>query len=150
MTPLSPDFDQSEFEKDAPLPEECVASYTSLCTLILQPIREYFAVSMNITSGYRPPDVNQEEHGVKNSEHVATADYCAADWEMPSIGKDLRAVFDWIRNQSSKSLPFHQVILEHGTPGDIIHISWNKDAAGRQALEGATFNKSPYKAWSVA
>jgi hypothetical protein len=149
MTLLSADFDQKEFEKDSPLPAECVESYTNLCKLILQPIRDHLAVSMVVTSGYRPAYINKIDHGVKNSEHVATADYCAADWEVPALGKDLRAVFDWIRNQPSEALPFHQVILEHGNFGDIIHISWNKTTTARQALEGSTFNASPYKAWSV-
>lgn len=150
MSLLSEHFEQSEFEKDAPLPEDCVESYTQLCTLVLEPIWAQFNTSMDITSGYRPPDVNQENHGAKNSEHMATKDWAAADWTMPESGMSLRSVFDWIRTQPSINLPFHQVILEHGTSEDILHISWNRNATARQALEGATFNQSPYVAWSVA
>jgi hypothetical protein len=43
------------------------------------------------------------------------------------------------------------VIFEHGGMASIIHISYNLDKLGtRQALEGATYNASPYSSWEVA
>jgi len=145
MIQLSPNFAREEFEKDGPMPDECVPAYTILCTDILEKIRAQFNNSpVVITSGYRSQAVNAAVHGVQNSEHIATAEWCAADFFI--TGESSRAAFDWIR---MSDLPFHQVILEHGSDITIIHISWNETAPGKQALEGATYNESPYVAWPV-
>lgn len=95
-----------------------------------------------LTSGYRDAQANLEAHGQPNSEHVATADCCAADF-YPADGKT-RALFDWMRQSSS--LPFHQLILEHGANGSsVIHVSWNRTKPGvRSVLEGTTHNSQPY------
>lgn len=155
MTPLSDHFEQDEFEKDAPVPADCVPILQFLCQMVLEPIRAFVARPMEITSGYRPPDANKAAHGVPNSEHVYTPDHAAADFsfavaKLPAL--TIRACFDWIRN--NPALPFDQVILEHGSSGSsIIHISCSKErlAAGvRSALEGATHNASPYTKWEVA
>lgn len=150
-------FDQSEFEKDAAIPADCVPILQFLCQMVLEPIRAFVARPMEITSGYRPPDANKAAHGVPHSEHVYTPDHAAADFTFSTSFAQLplmsiRTCFDWIRNNDS--LPFDQVILEHGASGSsIIHISCSKErlAAGfRSALEGATHNASPYTKWDVA
>lgn len=103
---------------------------------------------MDVTSGYRPPYANVAAHGSAKSEHMATPDWAATDFKIVSMERDMRPVFDYIRNSQIK---FHQVILEHGNNGtDIVHISINKTALGRQALEGHENNATPYKAWPVA
>lgn len=150
---FSDHFESSEFEKDGPIPAECVDIAKEFCTLVLEPIRGFAGGPVGVTSGYRPPDANAEAHGVKNSEHIWTPRYCAADLSFnTNFGTMLsvRAVFDLIRQSSS--IPFHQVILEHGANGSsIIHVSYNLDKIGvRQALEGATHNASPYTSWEVA
>lgn len=148
MSLLSEHFEQSEFEKDSPLPPECVPVYTFICQNLLEPIRAQFDEPMDVTSGYRPPYANVVAHGASRSEHVATANWGAVDFVFASMKADMRRVFDYIRNSQ---LQFHQVILEHGANGtDIIHISYNKLSTGRQALEGAEFNRTPYTAWPVA
>ncbi|HXM32286.1 MAG TPA: D-Ala-D-Ala carboxypeptidase family metallohydrolase [Chthoniobacterales bacterium] len=150
---LSENFTRKEFELEGPMPEECVAAFAFLAENILEPIRAHFGEAMEITSGYRTPEGNADAHGNAHSEHVATADYCAADWKIASFEPDMRPVFDWIR--LSSGLPFHIVTLEHGAPEsgelrEIIHISWNRDAAAREAKEGATHNASGYIDWAVA
>jgi hypothetical protein len=150
---LSEHFDSSEFEMDAAIPSECVDVAKQFCTLVLEPIRAFIDEPMEITSGYRPPGANAATHGALHSEHIWTARHCAADFTFnTSTGKilSIRALFNIVRESSS--IPFHQLILEHGANGtSIIHVSYNLDKIGvRQALEGATHNASPYTSWEVA
>ena len=146
---LSDHFSQAEFEMDAPLPPECVYPYTRLCELLLEPIRIHFNAPVMVTSGYRTNASNDAAHGVAHSQHVATGQYCAADWYIDGMQKDMRIAFDLIRQ--SPGLIFDQLILEHGENGDVIHSSWSRAYNRREALEGATANQSAYTPWpSVA
>lgn len=140
---LSANFDQSEFELEAPLPAECVSSYTMLCSNILEPIRAHVNQPLIITSGYRSPEGNASAHGVSNSQHIATKTYCAADFKIMAM-HDLRGLFDWIRLKSG--LAVDQLILEHQSDGgpDVIHVSWVINLPRLQALEGSTANQSSY------
>jgi len=140
---LSPNFHREEFERDGPMPDEALASYTALCGTLLEPIRERFGPIL-ITSGYRSASANRMAGGVPDSQHVATADHCAADWWIAKV--TIRDVFDWIRLESS--LVWDQLILEHGDTGDIIHLSWSKTPR-REALEGLTGNRSGYERCAV-
>lgn len=142
MIQLSAHFCLEEFQKDEPIPAVCVPSFAVLCNSILEPARAYQGCALLLTSGYRDAQANLEAHGQPNSEHVGTSDYCAADF-YPADGKT-RALFDWMRQDSS--LPFHQLILEHGANGSsVIHVSWNRQKVGvRSVLEGATHNSEPY------
>ena len=148
---LTEHFALHEFERDgAAVPEECVPVFRALCEKLLEPLRVHFGEAIVITSGYRSPDTNAAAHGVKNSQHVATAVYCAADWNIPSREADLRAVFDLIRNSSA--LEFDQLILEHDprTGTDVIHSSWSRAFNRRIALAGETANAAAYKSWPAA
>jgi hypothetical protein len=141
---LSPDFSREEFEHDGPMPDEVVPSYQHLCEDILEPIRQHVTQSIHILSGYRSPNANRIAGGVGDSQHVATVNYCAADWWVPTLLT--RPIFDWIR--LSSALPFDQLILEHGVHNDIIHTSWSTTPR-RMALEGATANRTGYQTWPV-
>lgn len=141
---LSDHFARLEFEKDGAMPDGCVLSYQHLCAEILEPIRTHVGEPLRILSGYRSPEANKAAGGVADSQHVATANFCAADWWVPSV--DMTGVFNWIRLESK--LQFDQVILEHGKTSDIIHTSWAIKPR-RMALEGATANRTGYKAWEV-
>ena len=141
---LSPDFSREEFEHDGPMPDEVVESYRRLCVDILEPIRSHAGQPIRILSGYRSAAINQVAGGVSDSQHVATSAYCAADWWIPTL--DMRSVFDWIRTKSG--LVWDQLILEHGVHNDIIHTSWSTTPR-RQALEGATANRTGYQNWPV-
>ena len=140
---LSDHFARGEFELDGPMPDAIVGIYRTLCVEILEPIRAHAGSPIEITSGYRSPQANAAAHGVSTSQHVATPNYCAADFAV--AGADMRALFDWIR--SASGLPFDQVILEHGAAIDVIHISYSRAYARREALEGATQNRTAYTRW---
>ena len=142
---LTPSFAQAEFELDGPMPDACVDTYRQLCEKLLEPLRMHYGEMVVITSGYRPPEANDDAHGVKHSQHIATATYCAADFYLPSYHGNMRPVFDLVR--SSSGLEFDQLILEHGGIGDIIHVSWSRAYNRREALEGATANQSAYQTW---
>jgi hypothetical protein len=142
---LTPHFALEEFQKGDPIPPECVPMFTMLCEQILEPLRHYFSEALVIiTSGYRSPEENAAAHGQPNSEHVATATKCAADFYIE--GWTSREVFDWMRN--NPSLPFHQLIYETDARGGaIVHVSINIElpAGTRSVLTGATHNLEPYQ-----
>lgn len=141
---LSPHFERSEFERDGCLipDEEVLAAYQTLCSQLLEPLRLAFPEPFLVTSGYRSAEANTRIGGAPGSQHVATGSQAAADFYLESYRSNMQPVFDFIR---MSQLPFDQAILEHGKNGDVVHISWSKKAR-REALEGATFNKSPYQA----
>jgi zinc D-Ala-D-Ala carboxypeptidase len=141
---LSDHFAKLEFEHDGEMPDNCVLSYRHLCEEVLEPIRSHVGQPIRILSGYRTPAANAAAGGVPDSQHVATSTTCAADWWVPTL--DMRGIFDWIRLESG--LVWDQLILEHGINNAIIHSSWSTTPR-RQALEGATANRSGYQSWDV-
>lgn len=141
MVQLSAHFTlkQLEVEGDA-APAVCIPTLAILCVEILEPVLEHVGAPLYFTSGYRSPRENVKDHGQANSEHVATADYCACDF----FCNDVEKVFDWMRNNDS--LPYHQLIKEKGKVGYVIHVSWNRLKPGvRSVLVGATNNSQPYQ-----
>lgn len=147
---LTPHFASEEFDIDGSMPDECVPAYQALCEQLLEPVRTQFGQEIVITSGYRSPEVNASVHGMPHSQHMATGIYCAADWKIPSMARDMRPVFDWIRE--TPEVAFDQLVLEHDpeTGTDVIHSSWSRALNRREALEGETQNQSAYKAWPSA
>jgi hypothetical protein len=122
------------------IPAACVPTFTVMCTQILEPIRAYVQSAIYITSGYRSLQTNEAVHGQPNSEHMATADFCAVDFFCPKV----QEVFAWLT--LNPTLPYHQLILEKGRLGYVIHISINKLKPGvRSVLTGATENSQPYQ-----
>ena len=151
MVRLSQYFVLEEFQHNDEIPAECVPAFVTLCQEILDPVRVYFADPLKITSGYRSPAANAAAHGIPNSEHMATKDWCAADFYVDTnrFPFDMRAVFDWMRNNAR--LPFHQLILEHGAASSVIHVSWNRLKPGLRSIkEGSTHNATPYIDWPGA
>jgi hypothetical protein len=140
---LSPNFSREEFEQHGPMPEAAVPSYRMLCTELLEPINAKFGPVM-VTNGYRDEAANKLAGGVPTSQHIATAEKCAADWYILAFvtpKTTMRDVFDWIRLESS--LVWDQLILEHGERTDIVHLSWSRTPR-RMALEGLTANRGQY------
>lgn len=127
------------------MPDGVVPAYQQLCRNILEPIRLYYATPLRILSGYRSPGDNRAAGGVGDSQHMATAKFCAADWWVPTLG--MRDIFDWVRLESG--LVWDQLILEHGQHNDIVHTSWSTTPR-RMALEGATANRTGYISWEVS
>ena len=117
---LSRDFILSEFtDTDTGLPNEPgqgeIRNLKLLAQKVLQPARNKFGV-INVTSGFRSPEVNSAVGGSATSDHVHGR---AADIQC----EDMASVFNYIR----KYLPFKQLIWEFGTdvqPG-WIHVSYD-------------------------
>ena len=117
---LSKDFILSEFtDTDTGLPnvpgQEEIRNLKLLVQKVLQPARNKFGV-INVTSGFRSPEVNSAVGGSATSDHLFGR---AADIQC----EDMATVFNYIR----KYLPFKQLIWEFGTdvqPG-WIHVSYD-------------------------
>ena len=117
---LSKDFILSEFtDTDTGLTnvpgQEEIRNLKLLAQKVLQPARDKFGV-INVTSGFRSPEVNSAVGGSATSDHVHGR---AADIQC----EDMATVFNYIR----KYLPFKQLIWEFGTdvqPG-WIHVSYD-------------------------
>jgi hypothetical protein len=117
---LSRDFILSEFtDTDTGLPnvpgEGEIRNLKLLAQKVLQPARDKFGV-INVTSGFRSPEVNSSVKGSATSDHLYGR---AADIQC----EDMASVFNYIR----KYLPFKQLIWEFGTdvqPG-WIHVSYD-------------------------
>jgi hypothetical protein len=87
-----------------------------LCENVLQPLRDKYGKSINITSGYRSPKLNKAIGGSSTSQHCFGQ---AADIQVDK--KDYLRVWEIL-----KTLPFDQIIFEFGTESapDWIHVSF--------------------------
>lgn len=137
MIQLSEHFSLPEFGMD--IPAVAVPTFQVMCTQILEPVRQYVESALYITSGYRNVAENTADHGQPNSEHMATADFCAVDFFCPKV----QEVFAWLTQ--NPVLPYHQLILEKGKLGYVIHVSYNRLKPGvRSVLSGSTHNSQKY------
>ena len=94
----------------------------SLCTHVLQPVREYFGRVVTVSSGYRSPELCIAIGSKTTSQHAKGE---AADFEI--YGTPNNEVSDWIK----ENLMFDQLILEFWEPGQPnagwIHVSYKKE-----------------------
>ena len=76
---LSNNFKLEEFERsntagqlgiDNTAPREAIDNLSRLCTLLLQPLRDYYKTKIFINSGYRSPDLNARIGGAPKSQHL--------------------------------------------------------------------------------
>ena len=117
---LSRNFTLAELtDTDTGLPnnpsQEEIRNLKLLVQKVLQPARNKFGV-INVTSGYRSPEVNSAVGGSATSDHVHGR---AADIQC----EDMAEVFKYIR----KNLPFKQLIWEFGTDAQPkwIHVAYD-------------------------
>ena len=93
----------------------------SLCTFILQPVRDHFSCVVTVSSGYRSPELCTAIGSKITSQHARGQ---AADFEC--YGIDNNKLFNW----AIENVPFDQAILEFYT-GDPdsgwLHMSYNED-----------------------
>ncbi len=128
---LSKSFHLSEFVKsqtaqrrglDNTPPAEAISKLTDLCINVLQPLRDYFARPVVISSGYRSQEVNRAVGGSRTSQHCKGQ---AADLEVPGISNV--EIARWIQHH----LNYDQLILEFYTPGQPnsgwVHVSWRQN-----------------------
>lgn len=95
-------------------PLAIVNNLTSLCENVLQPLRNKLKKSINISSGYRCPKVNNIIGGAANSQHLTgqAADINAADNTTEELYQYLK----------TSNIVFDQLIQEFD---QWVHISYN-------------------------
>lgn len=112
--------------------QDVITNLRELCVYVLQPLREQYGKSINITSGYRSPKVNKAIGGSTTSDHCFGN---AADFTVAI--SDYHHVFSILR-----TLEFDQLIWEFG---DIhapqwIHVSFRCKGANRKQVLKAVKN----------
>lgn len=100
-----------------------IANLTALCTHVLEPLIDHFDLPLNVTSGYRCPQLNAAVGGIEGSQHITGE---AVDIMMGGLRNDELA--RWIID----NLPFDEVILEKFDPrvGEYgwVHVSYVEGA----------------------
>lgn len=108
---------------------EIIANLKALCENVMQPLRDWYGKPINITSGYRSPELNRAIKGAKNSDHMKGQ---AIDFTLPK--EDYPKVFEWLQN----NVNFTQLIDEFGFAW--IHISYDKNNLKKQTLKAVKQN----------
>jgi len=87
-------------------PQEFIDNLQNLCVHVLQPLRDYVGASIHISSGYRPPELNEIIGGSKTSAHRFGR---AADFTV-----DGQTPYDTVEIMIDLDLVYDQVIHEFG------------------------------------
>jgi hypothetical protein len=102
----------------------------SLCTNVLQPIRDHFSRVVTITSGYRSPELCEAIGSRSTSQHARGE---AADFEI--FGVSNKELADWIHY----NVNYDQLILEYWNESDPnsgwVHCSYTSGPKRRQYLK---------------
>ena len=103
----------------------------SLCTSILQPVRDHFGRVVTISSGYRSPELCVAIGSKTTSQHAKGE---AADFEI--FGVSNKELADWIHY----NLNYDQLILEYWKGEDDpnsgwVHCSYSENQKRRQYLK---------------
>tara|TARA_R100001510_G_C7626048_1_gene185881 strand:- start:11 stop:490 length:480 start_codon:yes stop_codon:yes gene_type:complete len=149
---LSQNFSLSELSKSSVAtrkgidnnPNEAqIDNLKNLCDNVLQKVRDQFG-AVTITSGFRSAQLCLEIGSSVNSQHTASDNSAAADFEC--IGTSNALVADWI----FQNCEFDQLILEFFTPGEPnsgwVHCSYSSKKNRKQYLRAYKENgKTLYK-----
>ena len=98
--------------------EKHIENMTTLCKLVIQPLRDHYGKPIHINSGYRGEFLNARLMGSDSSQHC---DGEAADIDTLEDNADL---FYYIRDH----LEFDQIIWEYGDKNnpDWVHVSYKQ------------------------
>jgi len=135
---LSTNFSLSELTKsqtaerkgidNTPSPEH-KRNLKSLCTRVLQPVRDHFNRVVSVSSGYRSEELCLAIGSKTTSQHAKGQ---AADFEIYGLSNGELAT--WIK----ENLDYDQLILEYWTPENPnngwIHCSYNSEGNRKQYL----------------
>lgn len=113
---------------------EDVDRLRSLCRLLLEPARSLLGVPLDISSGFRCPELNRAVGGSPSSVHPLGL---AADFR--PRGLDLADAF---RRLAGSDLPFDQLLYERGC----IHVGLPRSGAPRRMV-GAWSQAGGLKPW---
>jgi hypothetical protein len=98
----------------------------------LQPVRSHFDKPLIISSGFRTAELCLEIGSSINSQHCATDESAAADFEIWGVDNDHLA--SWIKSE----LEFDQLILEFYKKGEPnsgwVHCSYSRNSNRQQSL----------------
>ena len=101
----------------------------SLCTHVLQRVRDHFGKVVTVSSGYRSPELCIAIGSKTTSQHAKGE---AADFEI--FGVSNKELADWIHN----NINYDQLILEFWSPEDPnkgwIHCSYSRENNRKQYL----------------
>ena len=128
-----------------PSPEQ-IENLKALAVNVLQPIRSHFDKPLIISSGFRCAQLCLEIGSSVNSQHTASDESAAADFEIPGV--DNRELARWIRY----NLEVDQGILEFYKDGEPssgwIHCSYSRNSNRQQWLRAARVDgKTHYTPW---
>ena len=102
----------------------------SLCTHVLQPVRDHFGQVVSVSSGYRSPELCVAIGSKTTSQHAKGE---AADFEI--FGVSNKELADWIHY----NLNYDQIILEYWKESDPnsgwVHCSYSENQKRRQYLK---------------
>ena len=102
-----------------------IMAMQNLAVRCLEPTRQHFGLPIQITSGFRSPDLNKAVKGVANSQHLEGE---AADITIPrrywpfcytSQEQIARLLYTWMKD----NIDLDQLILEHSGPIWWVHVS---------------------------
>ena len=109
----------------------------SLCTNVLQPVRDHFNRVVSVSSGYRSEALCQAIGSKTTSQHAKGQ---AADFEIYSLSN--KELADWI----NKNLDYDQLILEYWKEEDPnsgwVHCSYKSEGNRKQYLKAYKENGS--------
>ena len=112
--------------------DDQITALQKLCENILQPVRDHFAKSVRVTSGYRSEELCEAIGSSKTSQHAKGE---AADFEITGI--DNKELAEWIID----NLDFDQIILEFYNDGDPnsgwVHCSYKLHGNRKQVLRAS-------------
>ena len=113
----------------------------SLCTHVLQPVREHFGRVVTVSSGYRSPELCIAIGSKTTSQHAKGE---AADFEI--FGVSNKELADWIHYNTN----YDQLILEYWKESDPnsgwVHCSYSESSNRRQYLRAYKENgKTKYE-----
>ena len=101
----------------------------SLCTHVLQPVRDHFNRVVSVSSGYRSPELCVEIGSKITSQHAKGQ---AADFEIYGLSNQELA------NYIKENLDYDQLILEYWTPespnNGWVHCSFNSEGNRKEYL----------------
>ena len=128
-----------------PRPEQ-IENLKALAINVLQPIRSHFDKPLIISSGFRCAQLCLEIGSSVGSQHTASDESAAADFEIPGV--DNRELARWIRD----NLEVDQGILEFYKDGEPtsgwIHCSYSRNNNRQQWLRANRIDgKTTYTPW---
>ena len=110
----------------------------SLCTHVLQPIRDHFSRVVSVSSGYRSPELCVAIGSSTKSQHARGE---AADFEI--FGVSNKELADYI----NEHLDYDQLILEYWNESDPnsgwVHCSYSENNNRKQYLKAFKVDGSP-------